>query len=223
MVPSRQNFRSLSYFCVRLAPRTSDERWCDLLRRWGRPRRRSVHDWSSDTHPGSQRTRRNPRWKHHDLGPGHTSARDLGPRDRGICPNRTGPVGGRLGRLSRLRRGLSQLRLGRLRRGLAQTLLWRRGTCGRSCRRPRARDARGQHRILLWLRVWLLPVLLRLSRVQLRLLPVLLLCTSLLRVLPVPARLLSAGLLPPGLLSAGGVWGPPLFAGGFFPPPLFFG
>ena len=91
----------------------------------------------------------------------------------------------------------TRLRLGRLRRGLAQTLLWRRGPRGGSHRRASAWVARGQRRILLWLRLsvllWLrvrlLPVLLRLSGVQLRLLPgflrlpVLLLLPELLRSL----------------------------------------
>src|SRR5215217_544742 len=70
---------------------------------------------------------------------------------------------------------------------MAQALLWRRRTCGRSHRRACPWDAGGQRRILLWLRLpvfWvrLLPVLLRLSRVQLQLLPVFLRVPVLLRL-----------------------------------------
>src|SRR5215217_7812370 len=81
---------------------------------------------------------------------------------------------------------------------MAQTLLWRRRTCGRSHRRACPRDAGGQRRILLWLRIRLpgirirlLPVLLLLPCVQLRLLPV---------VLRVPVLLLLSGLLSDRLL-----------------------
>src|SRR5215204_3014715 len=154
--------------------------WRRLTLRCGALRERN-HDWSSaHTCPRDQRTRHNTRWQHRHPVTGHASARDLGPRDRGICPNRTGPVVEGEG-LGRLRLGMAQTLLWRWlgrRLGLAQVLLWRRRTRGRSYRRPRTWDARGWRRVLLWLR---LPVFrVRVLSVFLRV-PVLLLLPELLR------------------------------------------
>src|SRR5215203_6713785 len=88
MNPLALSFRE---FCVKLTPRTADQRY-NLSLRWGRTNRRSVHEWSSDTRSDSQRTGHTARWRHHNLISGHASARDLSPRDRGNCPDRTGPV-----------------------------------------------------------------------------------------------------------------------------------
>jgi len=185
---------------------------CRLTLRCG-PLRERNHDWFS-AHPCfcDRRARSGARWRDRHFVTSHAPARDLRPRDRGDCPDRAGPVGRRLG-LARGRLWLSRLRLARLRLWLwlAQTLLWGRSPRGRSHRGPCPWDVGGEHE-LLWLRLSLL-----LWRVWL--LPVFLLCTSLLRLLPVPARLLSAGFLPPGLLPAG-VCAARLLPAGFLPPGL---